>query len=437
MTSPTRRTQVVRSGVVVAVSMAVMNVATYVFNIVASPLLGPRDYGAVAAILSVLAVLNVIALGLQATTARRIAAEPEAAARIQAEMLRISWRTSLLVGGLCLLAAPLLERALQLDSLLTACLIGVAATPLTHMGGQAGVLQGRSAWRRLSLIYLGFGLGRLLAGAACILVRPDALSATLGVAIGAFAPAAMGWVAINHRTPATAPEPREHASMGSVLREFAASSHALLAFLCLCNVDMVVSRVVMSSHQSGLYAAGLIVTKAVLFLPQFIVVVLFPAMSREVGPGRLPWAGLGLVAGTGLLSTTAVALLSRIDATGDGVSAAVLLVGGAEYTAIGSHLWLWAALGGVLALVQVLIYAGVATRRTDTTGILWTGLAVIAVTGPFVAGPIGLLNVVVFVDAVVLAALVAVHLVMASVRRGVPAGAGADRHVERDGQVGR
>ena len=42
---------------------------------------------------------------------------------------------------------------------------------------------------------------------------------------------------------------------------------------------MIVARNVLTDHDAGLYAGGLILTKAVLFLPQFVVVIAFPSMS--------------------------------------------------------------------------------------------------------------------------------------------------------------
>ena len=46
-----------------AVAMGVMNVATYGFTILAARLLGPRDYGAFAALMGLLLVITVVSLG--------------------------------------------------------------------------------------------------------------------------------------------------------------------------------------------------------------------------------------------------------------------------------------------------------------------------------------------------------------------------------------
>jgi Kef-type K+ transport system membrane component KefB len=51
-----------------------------------------------------------------------------------------------------------------------------------------------------------------------------------------------------------------------VRRETLHGAHALLAFFAMTNADAVLARVVLDEHASGLYAAGLIVAKAALFL---------------------------------------------------------------------------------------------------------------------------------------------------------------------------
>src|SRR5680860_1328541 len=91
-----------RNGSVIAVAMGVMNVAAYGFTIVAARLLGPRDYGAFAALMGVLLVITVASLALQATAARRIAATPDHVHQIEGVILRVGVQASLGVGALCL-----------------------------------------------------------------------------------------------------------------------------------------------------------------------------------------------------------------------------------------------------------------------------------------------------------------------------------------------
>ena len=98
--------------------------------------------------------------------------------------------------------------------------------------------------------------------------------------------------------------PATTTALRPVIREIVHNSQALLAFFALSNADIVVARNVLDDHDAGLYAGGLILTKAVLFLPQFVVVRRVPrrwpsASERRTRPDPQPrrWSpALGAVA---------------------------------------------------------------------------------------------------------------------------------------------
>ena len=87
----------------------------------------------------------------------------------------------------------------------------------------------------------------------------------------------MGWWALRRPRPAGAVS--EQHAFRQIIRETLHNAHALFAFFGLSNADVIVARNVLDSHSAGLYAGGLILTKAVLFLPQFVVVIAFPDMA--------------------------------------------------------------------------------------------------------------------------------------------------------------
>ena len=72
--------------------MGVMNIATYGFTMVAARLLGPRTTAPSPALMALLLVVAVLQLGLQATAARRIAADPGHVAQIERAILRVTYR---------------------------------------------------------------------------------------------------------------------------------------------------------------------------------------------------------------------------------------------------------------------------------------------------------------------------------------------------------
>ena len=400
VTSPSGRFRdLLRGSAGIAVAMAVMNVATYAFQVASSRILGPDLYGPFARLMALLLVVGVLQLGLQATAARRIAAEPHHVAQIEREILRVTYRAALALGGLLLLLAPLVNIVLRLESLATAALVALAAVPLTIMGGQAGILQGERRWFPLAILYMAVGVPRFVIGTAFILWRPTEASAMIAVAIGLVAPCLVGWYALRRGRDA-AQTTADHAAR-PIIRETLHNSQALLAFFVLSNADVIVAGNVLNSRVAGLYAGALIVTKAVLFLPQFIVVIAFPSMSTADARRRALTRSLMLVGAVGAACTAGTWVLSDL---------AVKFIGGEKYSAVEGRLWMFAVLGTALALLQLLVYSVLARRGQRSVYFLWAAVAVVIAAGVLVDTITGLLLVVVATDAVLFGVLLGLSL---------------------------
>jgi O-antigen/teichoic acid export membrane protein len=382
-----------------AVSISVANVSTYGFTVLAARALGPHEYGAVAALLATILVVGVLQLGLQATAARRVSAEPEHRAEIEHEIIRVGSRAALGLGLALLVLSPLVERLLRLDNVVTAVWLAAAAVPLTLMGAQAGILQGERRWAALSMVYLAVGIPRVAVGGAFIAWRPDQTAAIAGVALGAVFPAVVGWWALRSgasfvpgETPATQ---RRHPTR-EVLGEIAHNSQALLAFLALSNADILVARHALDSQDAGIYAAGLILAKAMLFLPQFVVIVAFPSMSTESSRGRALRRSLLVVGLLGVVGVTGAFLLRSL---------ALVFVGGSAYTEISDRLWLFALLGTILSLLQLLVYAVLARSGRRPVLLVWAAFLVVLLVGLTTSSVTGLLTLVLVCDTALLVAL--------------------------------
>lgn len=396
-----------RGSALIAVAMGVMNLATYGFTILAARLLGPSSYGALASVMGLLLVVSVASTGLQATGARRVSASPQDLDRIEPDILTTTYKSALAVGLICLLSVPLVTWALRLDSWLIAGMIALAAVPLTIMGGQAGILQGERRWLPLAWIYLAMGLGRIVFGTLGLVIGGDALSAMTGVALGAVAPVLVGSAALRRRTriaPTGAPAPSKAIAVGRsrrVLRELAHNSHALLAFFALTNVDVLVARVVLDDHLAGLYAGGLILAKAVLFLPQFVVVVAFPSMSATGARISMTLKALGVVLAIGVAATTAAWLLPDLT---------VQFVGGDAYAELVGIIWAFAAIGTIWAMIQLLVYNVMAQQDKRAVAVVWAGLVAIVALAPVVETIKFLITAVVVVESLVLLVLLVLAL---------------------------
>lgn len=400
-----RRRSLLINGSLVAVAIAIMNVTTYGLTLAAARLLGPAQFGQFSSILGVLIVVNVVSLGLQATGARRIATSPpHQQLVIEQEIRRLTWRCAAAVAAACLLISPLLASLLRTDSLWSLVLMGIGAGFLCLMGGYSGILQGEQRWLPLALMYGTMGVARLAFGLAALLLIPSTTSVMVGVAVAAVAPALVGLVALRgssrlQRHPAAdaIPQTAVDDHRGGALAEIGHSSHALFAFFAVSNVDIVLARALLDDHQAGLYAAGLVMTKAALFLPQFVVIFLFPAMARSVHGRSTHLSGAAVIAITGACAAAAVALLPHLS---------LELVGGSLYAQIGPSLWLFATLGTVLAIIQLLVYGALAQRHGRAVWIVWIGLAATVVLAWRAEQAHELLLIKVAVDIALLAALI-------------------------------
>lgn len=380
--------------------MTAMNVAAYAFTLVAARRLGPDGYSVVAALMGVVLVVNVLALGVQATTARHVAQHGDDPATAT-EMVRTAVRSALALGALCLVLSPIAARLLRLDSWLTAATVAVTAAALTVTGAQLGILQGHQSWRAFAGLCLATGAGRLLVGGTAVVLWPTPLGAMTGVALGALLPLVVGRRLT--RAPAALPVGSVGVAMPrrphGILRDVLHDSHTLLAFFALTQVDVFAARVVLPADEAGIYASGLILTKAVLFLPTFVTVMAFPTLARRTGPRHLHLAGLGVILGIGLGAVAGTVLLPRLS---------LAFVGGPAYAAVQPDLWLFAVLGTVIAMIQLLVQTALARAHRHAVWWIWGALAVVLSAVTFVSTGHALLLLVLGVDTVLLAVLVRV-----------------------------
>ncbi|CAN5132438.1 hypothetical protein BH24ACT12_BH24ACT12_20100 [soil metagenome] len=97
----------------VAVAISFMNVTTYAFTALVARSVAPSVFGEVTALMGILLVGSVAALGLQATTARRLATCP---ADQRAHLTRDAARATVVIGSsatlLVLVLSPLLLQVL-------------------------------------------------------------------------------------------------------------------------------------------------------------------------------------------------------------------------------------------------------------------------------------------------------------------------------------
>ena len=383
----------VRGSGLLAGGILVMNISTFGFQILAARILGPVGYGGINAMLSLLLVVAVIQLGLQATAARRVADAPGDVRSIERTMKAVTNRAAIAITVLMMALSPVVEHGLKLPNIWPALLVAGCAFPITIWGGQAGILQGERRWRELALLYLANGLPRLVLGPLFMLVHPTETSAMLAVTIAQFAPALVGWWLLREKHVHEA-----HPDLRGAVNESLHGSFALLGFFALANVDALMARHVLDLHQAGLYAAGLIVAKVVLFMPQSVIVLVFPSMSKSESQRRALLLSLAVIGVLGVVSVLGSWILSGL---------ALAFIGGSDYQGVQHDLWRFAVLGTALSVLQLLVYSVLARQHRASSLLIWLAFGAVVLFGLQQTSLIGLITAVSITDGILMATLLA------------------------------
>ncbi len=358
-----------RAGLVVAPAMAVANALNYAFNLVMLRLLDPAAYGALGALLALVLIGTVPGLALQAVVARHTALRAGDRAAVAALWWRtlaaVSW-VSLGLGLAATAAAPALAAFLHLGSLAPALLLAANILPLPLVSALQGMLQGVQRFGALAAALLVNAGARLAVGVGLVGAGhgvDGALAASVaGSVLAVLVPLAMV-------RPVLAARPgRGGPGVAALGREVGAASLAFLGLLLLTNVDLLLARHYLDAGASGLYAAGAVVTKIAYWAPQFVATIVFPRLATAAGGRRHLLAGAAaVVAGLGAALVVAVAAAPRL---------VVALPFGDAYGGVGPALPLFAALGTGLALVQLLLFSGIAAGDRDGHKLLGATVAV-------------------------------------------------------------
>ena len=358
-----RRDSLASHTVLVAGALGIAQIAAYAVSVVAARALGPDGFGVLAALLGILLIGSVLAMGIQAVAARRLVqvdpASRDGAAR---SMLRDG-----LIGGAAvalgtLAMSPLLVWLLRLDGWGALLLAAATLIPITWAGAQYGVAQGRESYGRLATVYAIVGLGRGIGGVVGALVTGSPLGTMAGLALGTAAGAVIGRVVVAPLAAA----PRER--LDGFFGESAHATHALLALFVLTNIDVLLARALLTADEAGIYGVGAVIAKVAFWLPQFVGVVAFPRFA-DARRGRATVISLLAVAMIGALVVAGTALLPGL---------VVAFVGGTAYVSLVPLAWLFAAIGATFALAQALLLTRLAIDDRRAVIAVW-GAAVILV----------------------------------------------------------
>ena len=369
----------------VAIGTLGSQACVYLLNIVATRRLGPPEYGELAALLTLTVIMSIPAMALQSWTARTTAQGADARSLVTTTT-GISIVSSAVTFAVVLAIAPHIDTAAVPGATSAALLV----FPLVWLSTAQGLLQGTSRLIRLAAVVFVAGVGRLVGGAVALVLGLGPWSVVWGIGLATLVVAGVAWALVLGHAPHGTGRPRYR----PVLRIALATG----AMWTLANVDVLLARITLDPHASGWYAAGALITRAVQFAPQFVVISAFAALTDAARSRKVLTVAGTKVAAIGLAAVAALAVV------GPWLVPAVL---GADFERVGRIAWLFALAGTLLALNQLLVAQRVARHDESIAWGVWaaTGILGAAVLGGFTHGIVALVSLVLAVNVVLAAGM--------------------------------
>ena len=360
----TSRSALAKGLVLVGAATLVGNGAAYLLSMVAARILNKADFGALGALLGLLVILATLGISTQALAARRVATATTNREQVEEQLIRLS----IFLGFGVIVAGVAVAWPVGVIFTIPALAVatGIGSLGFVIVGSAAmGIAQGREEHTRLSLAFIANGGSRAIGGIVGVVLLASVTGVGIGVFIGCAVGAVIAYLLV--RRPEWKPfGTKVGAGIGVELGHVV---HALMVLFTLTNVDVLLARFFLTEDQSGQYAVGVLLAKIAFFLPNAIVIVLFPKMSAE-DSRRTVYIATGLTAIVGTVITASAFLLGDLVAR---------ILGGQQYVSMGDVIWLFALEGSAFALVQVLLYARLAAQDRRAVVAVWVALITLVV----------------------------------------------------------
>ena len=356
------RSVVAKGLIFVGAATLVGNGSAYLLSMISARILNQADFGALGALLGLLVIIATLGISTQALTARRVSTATGAhRSDVEGQAIRLS----VFVGAGIIIGAFVVAWPIGTIFAIpvVAVITGISSLAFVVVGSASmGIAQGREEHVKLSMAFIANGVGRATGGIIGVVVLQSVTGVGIGILIGCAVGAAISYRLICPRTFSSK-------LRDGIVIEFGHVAHALIVLFTLTNIDILLARIFLTEDLSGEYAVGVLLAKIAFFLPNAIIIVLFPKMSGG-DSSRAVYIATGLTALLGLVIT----LVSVF--AGDLV---IGVLGGSQYKELGSEAWLFALEGSAFALVQVLLYARLAAQDRRAVLAVWGALVVLVI----------------------------------------------------------
>ena len=287
--SSLRKTLAAAFGIMMA-AVVISGAINYLFNIVMNRLLETDAFGDLYSMETVFLIVTACVLAAQTVVTKYVAEYEATGEHGKTRVIARSFSRWLLMAGAAVLAVSIavawpVAGVLNLESPLYIVILGTAVAVSVYMTLPCGVLQGEQRF---------LGLGAAIIGGATLRITVGVLLVLLGLgvygAIGAGTMAALVVICVAMyflRDLFKGPvEVNEDFHPARALKFFLPVALAMFFIILLSQMDVVLVKAMFSPSDAGNYSYAALAGKAVLFLPEGILIVMFPRVSELRAKGE-------------------------------------------------------------------------------------------------------------------------------------------------------
>jgi O-antigen/teichoic acid export membrane protein len=360
LTKPQARSvhsRVLSGSLIMLVSMMLVNLFNFSYNIVMARMLGPAEFGHINAAVTILLLASCVSLAFQLVCTKFVARNeaPGSRAAVIHRLLGKAWIASLALGAMLFLAQKPIANYLNLPSSWMMGLLAAGIAFYAPLGVKRGAMQGACAFPRLGGNFVAEAFTRFAVGVGLVVAGYGALGA-----VGAISAA----VITAYFFPRIPPELRGRPGTAAP-PAFAEAVQAIVFFIgqvIINNIDILLVKHFFPSDPAGIYAAIAQIGRLLYFAAWFGVVnAMFPVTAAAKDENRKAH-GIGLplllVLGISLAFVAVAALFPHL---------IMRVIFGSRFMDIGWLLALYAIATSLYSLSVVFI-AYEMSRRIANTG---------------------------------------------------------------------
>jgi O-antigen/teichoic acid export membrane protein len=365
------RAMVLSGSLIMLISMMLVNLFNFAYNVVMARLLGPGEFGHINAAVTILLLVSCISLAFQLVCTKFVARNETAGgkAAVFHTLLQKAWIASLALAALLFIAEKPIANYLNLPSPWMIGLLALGIAAYAPLGVKRGAMQGACAFPRLGGNFVLEAFTRFVVGAGLVVLGYGVLGAVGAISAAVITAYFLPRIPAELRVKADTCEPPS----------FADALQAIVFFVgqvIINNIDILLVKHFFPSDPAGIYAAIAQIGRLLYFAAWFGVVnAMFPvtAAAKEENP-KAHGIGLPLLLVFGI-SVLFVAIASIFPHLIMGV------IFGSRFMDIGWLLALYAVATGLYSLSVVFI-AYEMSRRIANTGwlqLMFSGALVLGI----------------------------------------------------------